>query len=71
MPTQKHLAEAAEMLARAKEYEEKAERGRKEFLDQFETVYDGKGWTTKHKVTGLGMQAHAVWMEEQRKITSE
>lgn len=67
MPTPEHYAEAAQMLERIRVAEEKAEQSRREYLGEFETVYDGKGWRMLHKETGLSMQSHDTWLQEQRK----
>lgn len=67
MPTPEHYSEAAEMHERMRNGKEKAEQSRCEYLGEFETVYDGKGWQMLHRETGLGMQAHGVWLEEQRR----
>ena len=64
---QERQATAAEMAENMRKAQAKAEASRQAYLDEFETVYDGKGWTTKHKETGLSMWSHGLHMTEQRR----
>ena len=37
------------------------------YMDEFELLHEGGFFRLRHKETGLSLQSHGVWMEEQRR----
>ena len=55
------------MLERMAQDEKKAVEDHRKYMDEFELLHEGGFFRLRHKETGLSLQSHGVWMEEQRR----